>query len=55
MRSILAIKFCDTDRKNDKKSRKNRIISKCLITNRSKISQTVKIIQDFFLFKINIL
>nr|DAW61831.1 MAG TPA: hypothetical protein [Caudoviricetes sp.] len=27
MQSILAIKFCDTNRKNDKKPRKNRIIN----------------------------
>nr|DAO54034.1 MAG TPA: hypothetical protein [Caudoviricetes sp.] len=55
MRSILATKFCDTDRKKDKKPRKNRIISQYLIITCSKISQSVKIIQDLFLFKINIL
>jgi len=51
----LATKFCDTDRKNDKKPRKNRLTTKKTTPNRSKISQPVKIPQDFFLFKINIL
>nr|DAK16903.1 MAG TPA: hypothetical protein [Bacteriophage sp.] len=39
MRSILTIKFCDTDRKNDKKSRKNRIINQYPITDCSKNRQ----------------
>nr|DAS28625.1 MAG TPA: hypothetical protein [Caudoviricetes sp.] len=44
MRSILAIKFCDTDRKNDKKSRKNRLTTKKSTLNRSKNKQ----IERFF-------
>nr|DAN55701.1 MAG TPA: hypothetical protein [Caudoviricetes sp.] len=40
MRSILAIKFCDTNRKNDKKPMKNHIINQYPITDCSKNKQS---------------
>nr|DAK47480.1 MAG TPA: hypothetical protein [Bacteriophage sp.] len=49
MWSILAINFFDTDRKNDKKSRKNRLTTKKSTPNRSKNKQIEKIFKLRFI------